>query len=173
MASVMSQGKHVTRIHRNGLWQGEDAVQESPPSCPIYLTRKKGPSQQGPQRSLRSSATSSREAVGSETRGQPKPHNQLVTSLGLELGPRALRNGLVEVERTFPRRGSQRVLKPWGYLCWDRNRALQRQSWEWSSKQAQERKESSEKNRGLAKRGGVQTSVRAQPIFTRGNPHST
>lgn len=40
-----------------------------------------------------------------------------------------------------------------GYLCWDRNKALQRQSWKCSSKKAQERKEASgEKQEGIRKK---------------------
>ena len=38
--------------------------------------------------------------------GQPKPHSQLVTSLGLELGPWSISSGLAEVGRRLP---SQRV----------------------------------------------------------------
>lgn len=40
-----------------------------------------------------------------------------------------------------------------GYLCWDRNKALQRQSCKCSSKKAQERKESSrEKQEGIRRK---------------------
>lgn len=136
--SALSQGENAqydTCTHRHGaLWEGEDTVRE-----PLLLEEKKGPH----QRSFRSSATSYSWRAAKAT-------DRLVTSLGLEPAPAP----------RHPRRGGEKLpswgpagAEPVGYLCWGRNKALQRQSWKCSSKKAQEGKESSrEKQEGIRKR---------------------
>lgn len=122
---------------------------------PCTQHRKRDRVSRGLQQSFRSSATSYRRgAAGSETTGPAKATQSVSDKPGIRTPASGTLQWPNRIERKLPSWGSQQVLKPAGYLCWDGNKALQRQSWKCSSKEAQERKESSEKNqRELEKRG--------------------
>lgn len=85
---------------------------------------------------------------------------------------------LGSAEETSKHREASGCVGLLGYLCWDRNKALQRPSCKCSSKEAQERKESSEKNkRELAppqkkKKKEKEGEGMVRPVFTLWDQHA-